>query len=402
MCSSRRRSSHRRPSSGAHAAGACRPMPASASSAASIRPSRSARCERATELLLAIAGGAGRAGQRRRSRDEHLPQRRAGASAPQAVGAAARRSATGRRASSATPRARCRCRCQRTRGRLARHAAAASLRHRHRGGSHRGSRAHRRVSRPFPRRTRWCRSVSAALPEERAAEQRRARDAGRRAAIRRRSPTPSSIRRCSRGCSPSAPGSRWPIRSRAICPSCACRCGRACCKAALENQRRQQDRIRLFEHGARFVPDAEAAGATARDRHAGRHRLGPAAARAVGCRGHARAGGFLRREGGSRGAARRHRRAVRRIHFRAARRLLVSASRAGRRECCARASASRLARGAASRRWCRRWSLHMPRCSSSSTIEAALARQSGRTITRFPAFRRCAAIWRWWWMNPWL
>ena len=39
-------------------------------------------------------------------------------------------------------------------------------------------------------------------------------------------------------------------------------------KAALENQRRQQDRIRLFEHGARF----EAGGV--RDRPAGRHRLG--------------------------------------------------------------------------------------------------------------------------------
>jgi phenylalanyl-tRNA synthetase beta chain len=33
-------------------------------------------------------------------------------------------------------------------------------------------------------------------------------------------------------------------------------------KAALENQRRQQDRIRLFEHGARFLPAAAATGAT--------------------------------------------------------------------------------------------------------------------------------------------
>jgi len=33
-------------------------------------------------------------------------------------------------------------------------------------------------------------------------------------------------------------------------------------KAALENQRRQQDRIRLFEHGARFLPVAETPGAT--------------------------------------------------------------------------------------------------------------------------------------------
>ena len=40
---------------------------------------------------------------------------------------------------------------------------------------------------------------------------------------------------------------------RAIFPSCAYHFGLDLLRTALENQRRQQDRIRLFEHGARFV-----------------------------------------------------------------------------------------------------------------------------------------------------
>ena len=68
-------------------------------------------------------------------------------------------------------------------------------------------------------------------------------------------------------------------------------------KASLENQRRQQERIRLFEHGARFVRGVET------DLIAG-IAIGLAAAGAVGRSRNAR--GLLRREAGSRGTVCAH------------------------------------------------------------------------------------------------
>ena len=77
-------------------------------------------------------------------------------------------------------------------------------------------------------------------------------------------------------------------------------------RAAQENQRRQQDRVRLFEHGARFETGGETD-------MIGRHRLGAASAGAVGRQGHA--GRLLRCKAGSRGAVLAHRR-VRRVRVR--------------------------------------------------------------------------------------
>ena len=68
-----------------------------------------------------------------------------------------------------------------------------------------------------------------------------------------RSPTLSSILSCRRGSSPKSTGialanaiaSDLSVMRVSLWPGLL--------KAALENQRRQQDRIRLFEHGARFL-----------------------------------------------------------------------------------------------------------------------------------------------------
>ena len=75
------------------------------------------------------------------------------------------------------------------------------------------------------------------------------------AATRRRSPTPSSIRRCRRSCFPDRQGLALsnPIASDMSVMRVSLWPGLL--RAALENQRRQQDRMRLFEHGARFVVD---------------------------------------------------------------------------------------------------------------------------------------------------
>ena len=135
--------------------------------------------------------------------------------------------------------------------RLARDAALASLRHRHRGRSHRRAGAHRRI-RSDHRSGRHRAPESAPAPRTGAGRDRRRsrswRARGYQEAITYAFVDPALQDKL-------FPGVVTPVLSNPISSDMAVMRASlwpGLIKAALENQRRQQDRIRLFEHGARF------------------------------------------------------------------------------------------------------------------------------------------------------
>ena len=125
-----------------------------------------------------------------------------------------------------------------------------------------------------------------------------------RAVSRRRSPLPSSIRRCSGRCSASGDmielanpiAADMAVMRRSLWPGLL--------RAARENLRRQQPRVRLFEIASRFLPPSDGApptgGAYREQKMLAALVLGPRSARAVGAARHER--GFLRSEGRPGGA----------------------------------------------------------------------------------------------------
>ena len=181
--------------------------------------------------------------------------------------------------------------------------------------------------------------------------------------------TPSSIRRCRRSCSPARRGSRSsnPIASDLSVMRVSLWPGLL--RAALENQRRQQDRIRLFEHGTRFAVDG---GATREIDTLAGIALGARLPEQWGCRRTCAAGRFLRREGRCRGAARRAP-ATRRVVQLRGRRACRACTRARSARVLRRGRAGRLARGAASRRWCKTLDFTYAPVLFELDIEAALA-----------------------------
>ena len=295
-CCSKPRSSRRPPSPAAAAAMAWSPMPASASSAAWILRTRSAPSSAPRGCCW--RSPAARPVPCTSSQDPRPP-------ADAALEVALRRERIARLLGTQHRRQRreghariagharaCR------RDRLAGDAAFASLRHHDRSRSHRRAGAHRRLrGHRRGRRRRGCRkcgrSPKQAPVEPQALEILATR--GYQEAITYAFVDPALQDKLFPGHRDS--GARNPIASDMAVMRASLWPGLI--KAALENQRRQQDRIRLFEHGARFDGGH-------RDRPHRRHRHGLAPAGAVGRACHA--GGFLRREAGSRGAVRAHRR----------------------------------------------------------------------------------------------
>ncbi len=139
----------------------------------------------------------------------------------------------------------------RGRRRLGRDAPDVPLRHRHRSGPHRRGRAHRRPGRD--RRER--RAGPAAIqfvgrrnPGRAGASSRRSP----RAATTKRSTTPSRIRRANPVCSRIAPGLLLANAISADLSVMRVSLWPGLLNNVLLNQRRQQERVRLFEHGTRF------------------------------------------------------------------------------------------------------------------------------------------------------
>ena len=337
-----------------------------------------------------IAGGTPGPVHGARSRAEQLPQRAPVSLRARAPGAAARARHCRRRACAAALARAWACRCDAHADGLAGDAAVASLRYRHRGGPDRGSGAHRRLRRDPGEPTRSAPQRSARCPRSARREQRAARGARRARLPGGDHATPSSIRRCRRGCFPSSRASRWPIRSPPISPSCACRCGRACCRPRCENLRRQQDRVRLFELGTRFLRSNGAARA--------RSTRSPASRSARGCR--------------SSGASRKATRAVDFYDVKARRRSAARADRRrGGRSLRGRRSmpclhpgrsgtraARRGERSAGSASCTRRWSKALDLSICAGPVRAGLAAALGvaasqyQEISRFPQVRRDLAV----------
>ena len=204
---------------------------------------------------------------------------------------------------------------------LARHAAVASLRHLHRSRPHRRTRAHRRI-RSHRRSGRARRQKVRAAAGAGAGRRRRRSRSWPRAATRKPSPTRSSIRRCRTNCFPAA------TRQCSAIPISSDMARHA--RVAVAGPDQGRARQSAPPAGPHSSVRARRAFRTPRrrDRSARRHRDRRAPPGAVGRRGHA--GGFLRREAGSRSAVCAHRRAGRvRLHRRHA---AVSASRAEARE----------------------------------------------------------------------
>ena len=207
-----------------------------------------------------------------------------------------------------------------------------------------------------------------------------------RAATRKPSPTRSSIRRCR---AKLFPGVTTPVLSNPISSDMAVMRASlwpGLIKAALENQRRQQDRIRLFEHGARFEHDSMEAVET--DLLAG-IAMGSRRPEQWGAKATAR--GFLRREAGPGGAVR----AQRRVRTSSATSPTASPAciPAAVRESRA---AARPSAGSANctPNWCRSSISHMHRfCSKSNTFR--LCPQTCRVLKRSPASRAYVATWPW-------
>ena len=165
--------------------------------------------------------------------------------------------------------------------RLAGDASEPSFRHRDRSGSDRGSGAHRRLRLRFRKRMRQSRSSSARCPKG-ARSSARISKRSRHAATTKRSPTRSSIPALQERLFPDREGLALANPISADLSVMRVSLWPGLLHAARENQRRQQDRVRLFEHGTRFDCTG---GALHGDRHALRCGLRRAAARAVGrCR----------------------------------------------------------------------------------------------------------------------
>ena len=156
-------------------------------------------------------------------------------------------------------------------------------------------------------------------------------------------------------------------------------------RVALENLSRQQDRVRLFERGVRFVAGVET------DTLSG-IACGPRAAGAMGHgQGNARSSRFLRCEGRRREPARWNRRAARRVHVRTACARLPASRARGALE--SRGQACWLDRRAASRAWCSELGFTYPPVLFELDYTSALAvvRPAYREFSRFP---RCGGTLR--------
>ena len=208
--------------------------------------------ERATALLLEIAGGSRGPGARRRRIEARLPRRARSGAAP--------------RPHRTTARHRDRRQRREVDARVAGHAGARPTTtgwlvtppsHRFdisiEAGSHRGAGAHRRVSKRSPRADAAGRAEGASAAEEAPVEAQALEilaTRGYHEAITYAFVDPALQAKL-------FPGAVTPALSNPIASEMAVMRASlwpGLIKAALENQRRQQDRIRLFEHGARFEP----------------------------------------------------------------------------------------------------------------------------------------------------